>query len=1159
MTGSGPLKVVGGRADQMFNDLTPSDIAKLPTYSGDLELTQHSAGSLTSQTEHKRWNHQNEKLAEAAEKADVTAMLLGSADYPTEKLDTAWNWCLTGQFHDMMAGTARPLAYTYLWNDDSLAMNYFSAALTGGVGAVTRALDTSGDGVPLVVYNPLSFARTDVAEATVYVPGSGRSIEVVGPDGKPVPSQVLPTGYELSASDSNHYHLLFLAKVPSVGYAVYHVKTRQPDGFPDVPDNHWASSNAAQTISNGALRVSVDKDGNVSSIYDNVHKTETLSAPIKLAFQAEAPSIYPAWNMDWKDQKKPPYAYVDGPAKISVVENGPVRYAIQVERDAQGSHFVQQVRLTKGSDHVEFLDNIDWKSTGCALKATFPLKASNPKATYNWQVGTVERGNNDPKKYEVASQRWFDLTDTSGDFGASVLTGAKYGSDKPDDSTLRLTLVYSPTATGGFEEQAYQDWGHHEILYGLYPHAKDWRYAGTAQEAMRLDQPLNVFQAPSHVGNLGRAFSALKVSDDDVTVVALKKAESSGRIVVRFREQNGAGRKGVTLSMPEGISGAREVDGQERPIGSATVSGGKLVFDMTPYAVRAFELQVKTKPTAPLAVSKPVELPYNLCATSTRANRSAGNFDGEGRSLAADQLPDSIAAEGVNFKIGPKADGVKNAVACEGQTIALPAGDWQKVYLLAASSKDDHLATFGVGGNNVTLKIQDWGGHIGEWDTRVWAKPQKEVIYDWGDNPYRGLEPGYMKMQPVAWCCDHKHDPQGDEIYEYSYLFKYSLPYGKTLTLPNDPSIKILALSVARNVNDDIQPADPLYDTLPRKMTGPVITPAAGDFKDSKLVTIEPSLFGATNQIKYSLDGSTPTMGYPGPIWVTKSTTIKARIGEGPVTTATLNVDDTTPPTLTASYYWPDLNVAELRFSEPIDKMAAEEPTNYHIGSATATAAHLSGDKQSVILELSPTSAPVDQVRATAIVRDESENHNEATLDFQITPAKAAYQLDHFTADGHEVTASPADLPVAPGAPWTINFFIRVDHQIPDHTIIAGFGQVDDRESGASRYLAMFDEGGLRFWGRNIDIPLNTKLDLNTWEMLTVTFDGTQVVAYKDGKAMSVAGVKFAEAPNEVHIAPLDGWMHRNRFDSGEIADFSIWNNCLDRTAINALLKKGHS
>ncbi|HEY4837179.1 MAG TPA: hypothetical protein VIH72_01140, partial [Candidatus Acidoferrales bacterium] len=53
--GDGPLKVVETRADQMFLDIRPDQTSKMPRYKGDLELINHSAGSITSQTEHKRW------------------------------------------------------------------------------------------------------------------------------------------------------------------------------------------------------------------------------------------------------------------------------------------------------------------------------------------------------------------------------------------------------------------------------------------------------------------------------------------------------------------------------------------------------------------------------------------------------------------------------------------------------------------------------------------------------------------------------------------------------------------------------------------------------------------------------------------------------------------------------------------------------------------------------------------------------------------------------------------------------------------------------------------------------------------------------------------------------------------------------------------------
>ena len=77
-------------SDRLFRDLAPGSRDKLPRYRGDLLLTQHSAGSLTSEAAMKRWNRENEKLADAAERAAVAAAWLGAAEYPLERLNRSW-------------------------------------------------------------------------------------------------------------------------------------------------------------------------------------------------------------------------------------------------------------------------------------------------------------------------------------------------------------------------------------------------------------------------------------------------------------------------------------------------------------------------------------------------------------------------------------------------------------------------------------------------------------------------------------------------------------------------------------------------------------------------------------------------------------------------------------------------------------------------------------------------------------------------------------------------------------------------------------------------------------------------------------------------------------------------------------------------------------
>ena len=191
----------------MFNDITDSQKANLPKYKGDLLLTEHSAGSITSEAYMKKWNRENEVLANAAESAAVAASLLGASPYPREKLHRAWELVLACQFHDMLPGTALPKAFEYAWNDEIIAMNCFAEVLKNSVGAVARGLDTHADGTPLVVFNPLAIAREDVVEAELEFSTPPATLQVFDGDGKPVPTQLLST-------DGNKTHFLFLAKAP---------------------------------------------------------------------------------------------------------------------------------------------------------------------------------------------------------------------------------------------------------------------------------------------------------------------------------------------------------------------------------------------------------------------------------------------------------------------------------------------------------------------------------------------------------------------------------------------------------------------------------------------------------------------------------------------------------------------------------------------------------------------------------------------------------------------------------------------------------------------------------------------------------------------------------------------------------------------------------
>ncbi len=799
--GDGPVHVISAKAEQMFLDITPAEAAGLPRYTGEMELTNHSAGSLTSQAYQKRWLRKEELLADAAEKASIAAEWLGARPYPMQRLNDAWTLVMGGHFHDIAAGTATPKAYEFAWNDDVIAMNQFAGVVTNATEGVSEALETETKGVPIVVFNPLNIEREDLVEANAdFYGGNPQSVRVTGPDGKEVPAQI------------SSGKVVFLAKAPSVGYAVYDV---QPGAGSAASATLRVSENL---LENQYYRVKLNADGDVASIFDKSIGKELLAAPARLAISYDNPEHWPAWNMDWDQEQSAPKAYVDGPAKIRVVENGPVRVALEVTRETDGSKFVQTIRLSLGDagKRVEFANVVDWNTKESNLKATFPLTASNEMATYNWDIGTIERPTAQPKKFEVPSHQWIDLTDARGEFGATILTDCKNGSDKPNDHTIRLTLIRTPGTRGGYADQGTQDIGHHEFLYGVAGHAAGWREAQTDWQAQRLNDPLVAFQTSKHAGTFGRDFSLLKVSGPRIRVLALKKAELSEEIILRLVELDGRIQPDVRVTFNAPITSAREVNGQEQPVGAATVDGGALVSSFSAYQPRTFAVKLASPRTKLDAVrSAPVPLKYDLATASNDGTKSVGGFDGKGDSLPAEMLPAQIKFGDVEFQLAPARTGARNAIVAKGQTINLPAGSYNRLYVLAASADGDQKATFNVGSTAVELNVEDWGGFIGQWDDRQWTS--KDTSHD-DYGQMTGIKPGFIKRADLAWYCSHHHNAAGENVpYRYSYLFAYpiNLPAGaKSVKLPNNDKIRILAMSVA-DENPEAKPLQPLYDVLP--------------------------------------------------------------------------------------------------------------------------------------------------------------------------------------------------------------------------------------------------------------------------------------------------------------------------------------------------------
>jgi len=790
------FRVLLTSSDQMYKDITPEIRQKLPIYSGELLLIEHSAGSMTSQSFMKRMNRKNELLAQSSEMAAVYADLWGRSEYPFGKLNSAWDLILGSQFHDILPGTSIPEAYNYAWNDEFIAANNLAEVLKNSVGSITATMNTKTIGRPIVVYNPVPQPREDIVSAELEYCSVPASVAVYDYTGKQVPAQI-------AGKNANKLKILFQAKMPPAGIAIFEVRE---NGKATEPSSLNVTKNS---LENEYYKIRVADNGDIYSIFDKKTGRELLKSPARLEFLKESPAQWAAWNMDWKDRQHAAIDYLNQDAALKVIENGPVRVAIEVRRKGLNSEVLQYYSLAAGEagKRFEVTNKIDWQSRGVSLKASFPLTASNEKATYNLGVSTISRSNNHETQFEVPSKEWFDLTDKSGRYGVSILEDCKFGSDKPDDNTLRLTLLYTPEVNWKWlTYQSTQDWGIHDVKYAVFAHKGNCDEGGSAWQGKFFNQPLLAFEAPKHEGENGKTFSMLSISNPTVGLMAYKKMETGDYYLVRFNELTGKDQKTVKVKFPADIADAYEVNGQEKKIAAATVKNNELVFDLSHFTIRSFAVRLKTPSRTVETLQTEIVLPYNADFISADTNRWDATLS---KSYPAELLPETIISENIHFRMGDKTDEALNAVSCTGQTIQLPNGKYKNLYLLGASLKDKK-ADFILDGKKITVGFQPWTGTIGQFYNRLLSRDKNTV---------EQMEEPFVKMDNIAWFASHCHNayPMKNLAYQYCYLYKYEIPIpegAKTITLPIDKDIYLFAMTAATTSADAVTPLQALYDNF---------------------------------------------------------------------------------------------------------------------------------------------------------------------------------------------------------------------------------------------------------------------------------------------------------------------------------------------------------
>lgn len=785
--GTGDIKVVSATSDQLYKDYAGKH-DQLPVFDGELLMDVHGTGCYTSQAAMKWYNRQNELLGDAAERAAVAAEWLNQGAYPKSELETSWKRFLFHQFHDDLTGTSIPRAYEFSWNDELISLKQFSDVLTSSVNEVSRLLDTNVKGTPVVLYNALGFAVNDLAEMEVEFAKAPKGISVYNAEGKKVASQYL--GYK-----DGKAHLLVEASVPATGYAVYDVRT---SGEGIVVKNKQVN-----TLENSCYKLTFDANGDIVSLLDKRNGKELVASgkAIRLALFTENESYeWPAWEILKKTLDREPVSITDN-VKLTLVEDGELRKSLCIEKKHGESVFRQYVRLYEGTraSRIDFYNEIDWRSTNALLKAEFPLAVSNPNATYDLSLGSVQRGNNTVTAYEVYGHYWADLTDRKGDYGVSIMNNGKYGWDKPSDNTLRLTLLHTPKTNKGYTYQDRQDFGYHTFTYSLLPHQGELNKAEVVSKAEVLNQRLKAFQTDKHKGEMGRTFSMVSSDNPNVIIKALKKAVDSDEYVVRVYDVAGQGIQSARLTFAGKLASVVETDGTEKEIAKADFSNNTFDVKVNPFSLKTYKIRLaESGVSAYQSKCLSLELPYDKKCATYNEFRSEADFE-SGYSYAAELLPDSITIDQVTFRLGEPE--TYNGLSCKNDTIEIPEGYNRLYFLAAAASSDDQSLQIACGKHVSEFVVPSYTGFVGQWG-------------------HEGHTSGYLKPAQIAYVGTHRHASSGDCPYEFTYMFKFGMDIPKgvhSIVLPKNENVVIFAATAVAENHAFVKPLTKLFLTNNRE------------------------------------------------------------------------------------------------------------------------------------------------------------------------------------------------------------------------------------------------------------------------------------------------------------------------------------------------------
>ncbi|MHB0956924.1 MAG: alpha-mannosidase [Pirellulaceae bacterium] len=559
-------------------------------------------GTYSSRIELKQRTRELERLLTTAEKLGV---LLHWLDEPVDDqlIWRAWEPMLFNHAHDLMSGVMTDHVYEDTLRGYDFSQRLAEDAVQARLRIASAAIDTRGEGIPVVVWNMLGWPRTDVVVAQVGLSDAGiTDLEVVGPDGQAVAVQML------REVRSRHGGLLqaevaFVAHdVPALGYAVYRALPVR------TPATSTASLQEEPVLENAFYRLEFDAaTGAMTSLSAKSPQWNVLEGPGNVVVREEDRGdlweLYHNLQAGFVTNKTPHAVPQPGAAVFSsdqsgaagTVHRGPVFSEFAVAHPFGGENrFATRVRLYAGLKRIDIRTQVLNNEKSVRYRALFPTSIRDGAAYHEIPFGAIER----PAGIELPSQNWVDYGNA--ERGMAVLNRGLPGNNTADGTMMlslaRSTRIQAYGYGGGYEPGMSSDTGfalgqEFTFDYALVPHAGTWREAGVYRDGLEFNHPLLAHTAAVHAGELPGLWGFVEITPHNVVLSALKPGPE-GTAVLRVYEATGSPTR-ASIQLSALVASAEEVNLMEDSGPRLTLTDNSLQLDLRPFEIKTVKLWLK--------------------------------------------------------------------------------------------------------------------------------------------------------------------------------------------------------------------------------------------------------------------------------------------------------------------------------------------------------------------------------------------------------------------------------------------------------------------------------------------------------------------------------------------------------------------------------------